>query len=190
MHRPVEQAGIAMPAPRLTANLKERSHTMSNTATKLYDVGVIERAIAYYEVWAEDARAAAENWQDGEFSDRDDEALDSEGPCVVREREPDGTWRKVLPAEWENTDPDLPSRFDDYEIHGMKPLPAIHGQEEEPVGRTIDNCEQVPDEEATFWTLFGRIPGQGLDCVGDFKTREHAEEVYARITGRCYGSPS
>jgi hypothetical protein len=75
---------------------------MSNTATKTYYVGVIERAIAYYEVEAEDARTAAENWQDGEFSDRDDEALESEGPCSVREQQPDGTWRKVPPSEWED----------------------------------------------------------------------------------------
>ena len=55
-------------------------------------------------------------------------------------------------------------------------------------GRTFG--EQVPDNEAQFWSLFGHIPGQGLDCIGDFRTREHAEEVYARITGRRYGSQS
>jgi hypothetical protein len=75
---------------------------MSNTATRLYYVGVIERAITYYEVEAEDARAAAENWQDGEFYDRDDEALDTEGPCSVGEQTPDGTWRKVPPSEWKD----------------------------------------------------------------------------------------
>jgi hypothetical protein len=74
---------------------------MTNTATKNYYVGVIERAIAYYEVEAEDARTAAENWQDGEFSDRDDEALDTEGPCSVREQQSDGSWRKVPATEWE-----------------------------------------------------------------------------------------
>ncbi len=35
---------------------------MTNIATKTYLVGVIERAIAYYEVEAEDASTAAENW--------------------------------------------------------------------------------------------------------------------------------
>jgi hypothetical protein len=79
----------------------------------------------------------------------------------------------------------LPTRFDDYEIHGMKRLDCP-GLEEEPVGRIIDNCEQVSDHDAEFWSLFGHIPGQGLDCVGDFATREHAEEVFARITGRRY----
>ena len=75
---------------------------MTNTETKTYNVGVIERAIAYYDVEAEDARTAAENWSDGEFKDRDDEAIDSEGPCNVRERQSDGTWRIVPPCEWEN----------------------------------------------------------------------------------------
>ena len=78
---------------------------MTNTATKSYLVGVIERAIAYYMVEAEDARAAAENWQEGEFHDRDDEALDSEGPCNIRERQPNGTWRKLQPSEWEAKSP-------------------------------------------------------------------------------------
>jgi hypothetical protein len=152
---------------------------MTTTATKVYYVGVIERAIAYYEVKAEDARAAAENWQDGVFSDRDDEALDTEGPCNVREQQPDGSWVKIPPSEWETTDHDLPTCFDDYEIHGVR---EYHGA---PFGQG-KYCEQVPDEEAQFWSLFGHIPDRGLDCIGDFETRGQAEEVYARITGRRY----
>ena len=74
---------------------------MTNNATKTYLVGVIERAIAYYKVEARDARTAAENWQEGEFYARDDEALDTEGPCNVRERQHDGTWRKLPKSEWE-----------------------------------------------------------------------------------------
>jgi hypothetical protein len=78
---------------------------MTNTATKTYLVSVIERAIAYYKVEADDARTAAENWQDGEFYTRDDEALESEGPNNVRERQADGKWRKVPPSEWEAEPP-------------------------------------------------------------------------------------
>ena len=74
---------------------------MTTTATKTYYVGVIERAIAYYDVEAETAKEAAENWQEGEFSDRDDEALESEGPCSVWERHPDGEYRKVPGSQWE-----------------------------------------------------------------------------------------
>src|ERR1700680_1564381 len=74
---------------------------MTNTATKTYYVGVIERAVAYYEIEAEDARSAAENWQDGEFWDRDDEALEAEGPCNVREEHPDGTLLMLPRSQWE-----------------------------------------------------------------------------------------
>jgi hypothetical protein len=74
---------------------------MRKTATKTYLVGVIERAISYFEVEAEDARTAAENWQEGEFRDRDDEALESEGPCNVREQQPDGTFLMLPSSDWE-----------------------------------------------------------------------------------------
>jgi hypothetical protein len=79
----------------------------------------------------------------------------------------------------------VPTPYDAYEIHVMKRLPA-QGQEEEPVGPIIDGCEQVADEQAEFWSLFGHIPGQGIDCIGDFRTRQHAEEVFARITGHPF----
>lgn len=66
--------------------------------------------------------------------------------------------------------------FDAYEIHGIREI-----------GRgKMRHCEQVADAEAEFWSLFGHIPGQGLECIGDYKTRELAEEMYARITGRNY----
>jgi hypothetical protein len=64
--------------------------------------------------------------------------------------------------------------FDGYEIHGV----CEYNKDTDPY------CGQVPDSEAEFWSLYGHIPGQGLECIGDFKTREFAEEVYARITGR------
>jgi hypothetical protein len=76
--------------------------------------------------------------------------------------------------------PALPTCFDCYEIHGVK-------QYEESGNKY---CEQVDDNEAIFWSLYGHIPGQGLTCIGDFTTREHAEEIYARITGRSYSSGS
>jgi len=78
---------------------------MNDTASKTYRVAVIERALAYYDVEAESPRDAAENWQDGEFFDRDDEAIESEGPCNVRKRQPDGTWRIIPRSEWEDQPP-------------------------------------------------------------------------------------
>jgi hypothetical protein len=70
----------------------------------------------------------------------------------------------------------LPTPFDGYEVHGVK---VFHEA-------GLRWCEQVSDREAEFWSLYGHIPDQGLDCIGDFKTRWHAEEIYARITGRSY----
>ena len=70
----------------------------------------------------------------------------------------------------------LPARFDDYEVHGVREFKR----------GAKGYCEQVPDEKAHFWSLYGHIPGQGLDCIGDFRSRAAAEEVYARITGRPY----
>jgi hypothetical protein len=74
---------------------------MTKTATKTYLVGVIERAISYFEVEAENGRTAADNWQEGEFQDRDDEALEAEGPCNVREKQPDGTYLKLPTSQWD-----------------------------------------------------------------------------------------
>ena len=70
----------------------------------------------------------------------------------------------------------LPPRFDGYEIHGVREFDDGSGK----------YCEQVPDDEAEFWTLYGHIPGAGLESIGDFKTRAFAEEVYERITGERY----
>lgn len=64
--------------------------------------------------------------------------------------------------------------FDAYEVHGVTEFGT---------GRRR-HCEQVSDAESQFWSLYGHIPGEGLECIGDFKTRQHAEEVLARITGR------
>lgn len=73
----------------------------------------------------------------------------------------------------------LPTPFDDYEIHGVKEFRE----------NGMKWCEQVDDSEAEFWSLYGHIPGGGLDCIGDFNTRRYAEEIYARITGRSYSDP-
>jgi hypothetical protein len=70
----------------------------------------------------------------------------------------------------------LATRFDGYEIHGVREFDDGDGK----------YCEQVPDDEAMFWSLYGHIPGAGLECIGDFKTRAFAEEVYERITGERF----
>jgi hypothetical protein len=58
-------------------------------------------------------------------------------------------------------DPGRPARFDDYEVHGIRGFDDGNGR----------YCEQVPDDQAEFWSLYGHIPSQGLECIGDFSTR-------------------
>ena len=153
---------------------------MTSNATKTYLVGVIERAIAYYNVEAEDARAAAEAWEDGEFYDCDDKPLSSEGPCNVRERQPDGKWRKVPKSEWE---PALDiARFYSFEIE-----PRIaHWEDGDPRRPDHIACD---DHEADLWRLYGNRPGLDSVCIGEYATRALAEDAYAGITGRRYDSP-
>ena len=83
-----------------------------------------------------------------------------------------------MTKESQSSAPGCPARFDDYEIHGIRKIDEND--------RHLSYHEQVPDDEAEFWSLFGHIPDGGVDCIGDFATREHAEEIFARITGRRY----
>ena len=74
----------------------------------------------------------------------------------------------------------LPARFDAYEI-----APCRRFEEPGKPGRFyFEPCEPA---EADVWTLYGHIPGQGVEAIGDFDTREHAEDTYARITGQAFG---
>ncbi len=153
---------------------------MTTTPTKTYLVGVIEQAIAYYMVDAENARTAAENWEDGEFLDRDDEALDSEGPCNVREKQPNGGWMMLPPSEWEAA-PGI-ARFDDFEIE-----PRVkHWEEGDPLKPDHIHCDKHEEHEADMWRLYGTVRGRDSVCIGEYNTRALAEEVYAGITGRGY----
>jgi hypothetical protein len=74
---------------------------------------------------------------------------------------------------------DGPARFDDYEIQPCRSYFDI----DEPNLSFVEPCEPF---EADFWTLYGHISGEGAQAIGDFDTRKHAEEVFARITGRPY----
>ena len=70
-------------------------------------------------------------------------------PCNVREEQPDGTLLMLPRSQWEavpttgNESANLPTRFDGYEIHGVREFDDGGGK----------YCEQVPDDEAMFWSL-------------------------------------
>ncbi len=66
--------------------------------------------------------------------------------------------------------------FDNYEISPC-------GRYEEPDSPGKYYFEVCKPEEADVWTLYGHINGEGVQAIGDFATREYAEEVFFRITG-------
>lgn len=69
--------------------------------------------------------------------------------------------------------------YDNYEIS-----PCRRFEEPDAPGQFwFEVCE--PDE-ADVWTLFGHIEGEGVDAIGDFASREAAENTYARITGQPF----
>jgi hypothetical protein len=55
----------------------------------------------------------------------------------------------------------LPTAFDGYEIHGVREFDEGGSKW----------CEQVPDDEAVFWSLYGHIPGEGVDCIAEGNLR-------------------
>jgi hypothetical protein len=72
-------------------------------------------------------------------------------------------------------------RFDAYEISPCR-------RYEEPDRPGLFYFEPCEPQAADVWTLYGHIPGQGAEAIGDFATQEQAEEIYARITGQPYRS--
>ena len=72
---------------------------MTTPATKTFLIGVIH-APSVTTKSRPKRRCAAENWREGAFWDRDDEPLDSEGPCNVRQLQPDGTFLKLPKSHW------------------------------------------------------------------------------------------
>ena len=71
--------------------------------------------------------------------------------------------------------------YDNYEISGCL---RIDGAGRPNRGGKF--IEPSDDREAHFWTLYGHIHGQGVEAIGDFDSREAAEEVFYRITGVSY----
>lgn len=71
--------------------------------------------------------------------------------------------------------------YDNYEIS-----PCRRYEEPDSPGKFyFEGCEP---HEADVWTLYGHITGEGVQAIGDFATRDSAEEVYFRITGQPYTS--
>ena len=66
--------------------------------------------------------------------------------------------------------------FDNFEIS-----PCTRTEESDRPGHFYyEVCEP---HEADVWTLYGHIDGEGVEAIGDFATREQAEQTFQRITG-------
>lgn len=60
--------------------------------------------------------------------------------------------------------------YTNYEVHPCKQYLGF-----------VQICEE---DEADFWTVYGRLSIGGVDAIGDFLTRENAENVVRRIEGQ------
>jgi len=69
--------------------------------------------------------------------------------------------------------------YDNYEIS-----PCTRTEEPDKPGHFyFEVCEP---HEADVWTLYGHRDGEGVEAIGDFSSRQHAEQVYYRITGQPF----
>ena len=66
--------------------------------------------------------------------------------------------------------------FDNYEISPCR-------RYEEPASPGKFYFEVCEPKEADVWTLYGHFNGEGVQAIGDFTSREHAEETFSRIAG-------
>jgi hypothetical protein len=49
----------------------------------------------------------------------------------------------------------------------------------------FESLSDVPEElrGSVFWSFYGHTPGEGVQCLGDFTTRDHALEALRRLFG-------
>jgi hypothetical protein len=69
--------------------------------------------------------------------------------------------------------------FDNYEISPCR----RHEEPDLPGKYYFEVCDP---HEPDVWTLYGHIPGEGVQAIGDFATQAAAEELFFRITGTAF----
>lgn len=81
----------------------------------------------------------------------------------------------ALPPRWASTDGPI---FDAIEL---APVAVYEDGECEP----YESLADVPktEVEQIIWSIYGHTPGEGVQCIGDFTTRDHALEVIRRLLG-------
>ena len=64
----------------------------------------------------------------------------------------------------------------------LAPVIAIHS---DGTCEALESVEDVPEEDRgrILWSFYGHTPGEGVQCLGDFTTRDHALEAMRRLFG-------
>ena len=49
----------------------------------------------------------------------------------------------------------------------------------------FESLEDIPEEQRAlaFWSIYGHTPGEGVECIGDFRSRTAALDVLRRLLG-------
>lgn len=81
----------------------------------------------------------------------------------------------ALPPRWSSADGPV---FDAIEL---APVAVYEDGECEP----YESLADIPKAEVhqVLWSIYGHTPGEGVQCIGDFTTRDHALEVIRRLLG-------
>lgn len=59
------------------------------------------------------------------------------------------------------------NKYDAYEI-----TPMVLVENDVIYGKIVEPAD--PGDEIYFWSLFGHVPGEGVECIADFPTRDAA----------------
>jgi hypothetical protein len=71
--------------------------------------------------------------------------------------------------------------YDNYAISGRQRIDE--GGKPDSASSSLGTCDNA---DAQCYTLYGQIEGQGSGAIGDFSSREEAEQAYFRITGEPF----
>lgn len=75
--------------------------------------------------------------------------------------------------------PKNPGRYEDLWVNGMDCIEAAPVKDlGDQFGDGGTQCERIDgtDEIPDFWSLYGHLPWGGVECIGDYDTREQCVE--------------
>lgn len=81
----------------------------------------------------------------------------------------------AMPDRWERNDGPT---FDAIEL---APVGVFEGG----ICEAYESIADIPKAQLSqiLWSIYGHTPGEGVQCIGDFTSREHALEVIRRLLG-------